>query len=84
MSCASIPTHIVESKGHSFSTILILCGSCIVEISTGFYPEGIPGLTNSVADVASCSSVVSTILPRYVNCSVYGKVSSSPFTWAGS
>ena len=34
LSCASIPTHIEESKGRSFYTILILCVSCIFVIST--------------------------------------------------
>ena len=34
LSCASIPTHKVESKRHSFYTILILCVSCIAVIST--------------------------------------------------
>ena len=34
LSCASIPTRIVEPKEHSFYTILILCVSCIVVIST--------------------------------------------------
>ena len=61
LSCASIPTFIVESKGYSFYTILILCVSCIVVI----FPQGArhhecnPCLTDSVDDVASCSSVVS-------------------------
>ena len=29
LSCASMPTRIVESKGHRNCTILTLCGSCI-------------------------------------------------------
>ena len=60
LSSACIPTRIVKSKGHSFYTILTLCGSCIDVFPHGLqHPEGIPGLTNSVANIASGPSIVS-------------------------
>ena len=57
---ASIPALIVVPIGRSFYTISTLCGSYIsVNPHRVKRPEGIPGLSNSVADVASGSSVVS-------------------------
>ena len=68
---------------YNFNFVCVM--SCIVWFQHGAYhPEGIPNLTNSVDDVAHCSSVVSNSTTKICEFVCVWQGSSSTFTGAGS